>query len=77
MSDVQIVSLPNPYMMDWPNWAAFVVGYNPGLMDKVDPDIDWQVFAQRLRETVPEAPGPETFQSWQDWAVALKLVLQL
>jgi hypothetical protein len=77
MAGVQIVAIPNPFMLDWANWAAFVVGYNPGLLDKVDPHDDWRTFALRLCEVVPEAPQATTFADWQDWARALKLVLQL
>lgn len=74
---VQIVALPNAYTMDWRQWSDFVTGYNPGLREHVDPDEDWQHYAVRLREVVPEAPTPDGFVAWQDWATALKLVLQL
>lgn len=74
---VEIVAIPNPYMLDWQGWADFVTGYNPGLVDTVDPSEPWQEFARRLHEAVPDAPAPEQFADWRDWAAALKLVLHL
>lgn len=77
MADVEIVTLPNPYVMDWKNWADFVVGYNPGLISRLDPEVEWREFARRFVEAVPQAPSPDTFESWRDWAASLKQVLQL
>ena len=74
---VQIVLLPDPYTMDWQPWADTVAGYNPGLIDHVDPTEGWQEYARRLCEAVPEAPQPDAHAFWQSWALALKMTLQV
>jgi hypothetical protein len=73
---VEIVLLPDPYTMDWQPWAETVAGYNPGLASEVSPDDPWEEFAQRFCEAVPTAPQPGLFDTWQDWAAALKLALK-
>lgn len=72
---IEIVLLPNPYTMDWQPWADTVAGYNPGLLELVNPDADWKDFAQRFCEAVPEAPQPDGHEFWQSWALALKQAL--
>jgi len=74
---VEIILLPDPYTMDWPQWADTVAGYNPELVEWVDPDDSWQDFARRFAEAVQEAPKPEGHSDWQSWALALKQVLQV
>jgi len=74
---VSIRDLPNPDGLVWAEWADFVVGFNPGLRSQVDVDDDWRDFAQRFCETVPQAPEPDLFVEWKEWASALKLALQV
>ena len=72
---VQIVLLPDPYVLDWQPWADTVVGYNPGLIEEVNPDADWPDFAQRFCQAVPGAPEPDGHATWRSWALALKQAL--
>jgi hypothetical protein len=77
MAAVKIVVLPNPFMLDWGNWRDTVTGYNPGLINVIDPDTDYPEFAERFCQVVPEAPRPDVFPAWQDWAAATKHALQV
>jgi len=70
-----ITVLPDPFTMDWKPWAEVVAGYNASLSGQVDPDDPWPEFARRLCVIVPQAPQPDAFAEWQDWAAATKLVL--
>lgn len=72
---VEIVLLPDPFTMDWQGWADTVAGYNPGLLNEVDPDAEWRDFAERFCEAVPQAPMPDLFEDWRSWASSLKLSL--
>lgn len=74
---VEIVLLPDPFTLDWSGWAETVAGYNPGLASEVDLDGEWRAFAQDFCQAVPTAPDPELFEAWQDWALAVKLALQV
>lgn len=69
-------SIPNPYFIPWRDWVDTLVGFNPDLYSTVDPNETWRTFAQRLCERVPEAPQPDLFRTWQEWAAGLKEALQ-
>lgn len=71
----QLKAIPNPYELDWQSWVDTVVGFNPSLRARISPDLDWQEFGRRLIEFQSQAPDPFDFESWQDWAAALKLCL--
>jgi hypothetical protein len=66
--------IPDPQGLTWGDWSDTLVGYNPDLRAVVDPTEDWQEFARRFNEAAHDAPMPIGFSSWQDWAVAVKLV---
>lgn len=74
---VEIVLLPDPYQMDWQPWADTVAGYNPGLIEEVNPDDPWEEFARRFCQAVPAAPQPGGHEYWQSWALACKQALQV
>lgn len=63
--------LPYPRQMKWQDWVDTVVGYNPDLRNKVSPDSDWESFADKLTQFVPQTPSHRMFQDWQAWAEAL------
>jgi len=75
MSVPPITILPDPFTMDWPGWAEVVAGYNPKLSGQVNPDDPWPDFARHLCLIIPEAPQPDAYAAWQDWAVAVKQAL--
>lgn len=69
----------DPTTMEWQDWVETLVGMNPrlGLPRLVDPDLPWQEFADRLAQHVPDTPYGEDFDTWQDWALALRSSLLL
>lgn len=64
--------LPYPDGLAWQDWLDTVVGYNADLINQVPHDLDWEAFAKRLTQFVPDTPAPERFGGWQDWVRALK-----
>ena len=68
--------LPDPRGLDWQEWADTVVGFNPDIRNRVDPDADWESFAERFCQYVGNAPMPRFFDTWQAWASAVILTLQ-
>jgi len=68
----QLHALPNPFTLEWDDWVDTVVGFNPQIRDQGDPDLPWQLFAQRLTKFAAATPGPELFDDWRSWADALK-----
>jgi hypothetical protein len=70
------VIIPDPQGLDWDRWAATVVGFNPELASHVHPNMGWESFAMYFADDVSSAPLPAGFETWQDWARALKLAVQ-
>jgi deoxyribodipyrimidine photolyase len=69
--------IPNPVGLRFEDWASTVVGYNAGLHNQLSPEMDWRDFAQRLSLAYPATPRSEPFETWQEWADALRITLQL
>jgi hypothetical protein len=74
---VEIVVIPDPNYIDWQGWADTVAGYNPGVLQAVDPELSWRDFAHQFCQVVEAAPHHDLFTDWQDWAAAVKLALQV
>jgi len=64
--------IPNPYSTPWDLWISTLVGFNPSLISNISPDEPWREVADRLTQYEPAAPSPDFFETWQDWAAALK-----
>jgi hypothetical protein len=64
--------IPNPYGMEWQDWADTLVGFNPAIRSDVDPDDPWQAFAERLAQYASATPRPDEYENWENWAAALK-----
>lgn len=71
--------LPNPHGMTWQDWVDSAVGLNGrlGLPHLVDVNAPWQEFADQLALVVPDTPYGEDFDTWEDWADALRSALAL
>lgn len=67
--------IPNPQGLTWGLWAATTVGYNPTFGQYLHPNMDWKDFGRKVAYLVPQAPRPDLFETWQQWASELKLVL--
>jgi hypothetical protein len=70
---------PHPDTMEWQDWADSVVGFNNhiGLAQKIDPNLGWYEFAERVAEAVPNTPHPEGFEDWRAWARSVRNALAL
>jgi len=64
--------IPNPYAVNWRDFVDTLVGFNPTLSPNISPDESWRDVAQRLIEFAQDAPSPEPFADWREWAAALK-----
>lgn len=69
-----VVPIPQDFMT-FEEWAAIVVGFNNVLHGQIDPQLEWEDFAQRLTQIIPKAPAPGTHNTWQDWADSLRNAL--
>jgi hypothetical protein len=69
---VQLRVVPQPVLIGWRDWVDSVVGYNPGLIMQVSPDLSWQEFANRLAQVVPQTPDHRMFEDWRAWVEALR-----
>lgn len=58
--------------MEWQDWSAALVGYNPSLRSAIDPATTWEDFGKRLALVDATAPRPDYFETWEAWAMALK-----
>ena len=67
---------PNPQELSWDRWAEAAVGFNSTLVNQISASMPWADFAERLGLVVPEAPRPDVFGTWQEWAEALKQATQ-
>ena len=63
--------LPDPRGLEWQEWADTVVGYNPVLRNRIDPDDPWEEFAESFCQYVQNAPVPRFFDTWQAWVSAV------
>lgn len=74
---IQLRTIPDPVLMEWPDWVATFVGFNPQLVNQVESGgrSNWREFADRLTQIVPEAPRPDAFGHWREWVYALKSIL--
>lgn len=77
MAIPRIVLLPDPRFMEWKPWVDTVTGYNAGLFSEADENMEWHEFGDAFCRRFPQAPTPEGFEAWQDWAIAVKLALQV
>lgn len=68
--------IPDPRGVPWQQWADTVVGFNALLRNRIDPDSDWREFGETFCQYVPSVPYPEDFETWQEWAIAVKYALQ-
>jgi len=64
--------LPIPYGIDWDRWVGSVIGLNPSLNNSVPYSQNWRDFANRLIQVGFNAPRPDTFTDWREWASRLK-----
>jgi hypothetical protein len=71
--------IPDPDFMGWTDWLDQVIGLNgviPGGAASGEGD-DWKGFSDRLSLFVPDTPYGEDFETWQEWARALRSSLSL
>jgi len=69
----------NPYFMDWESWNGnFVIYYGQENITYY-PENEWQMMANNLAQTPTFAsypvPGPEGFETWQDWAAEVTTII--
>lgn len=64
-----------PIDIPWPLWAAQLLIDYPTSNIPVPPDeAGWSEWAERLQAVntqLSDAPRPEAFSDWRDWAMAL------
>ena len=72
-----LTTVPHPVLLDWPDWVATFVGFNPQLVNQVESGggRDWREFADRLTQVLPGAPRPDAFADWREWVYSLKSML--
>ncbi len=68
--------LPDPRGLQWRDWADTVVGFNPLLRNRIDPNESWEEFGQTFCQYVGNVPFPDGFDTWQEWVIAVKYALQ-
>lgn len=59
--------------MEWQDWADSLLLLNYAIRTTADPDLEWRDFATRLGEFEACVPTPDFFETWEEWAEALKL----
>ena len=69
------MTIPDPQGLTWEQWANTVAGFNPTFGQYVDPSMSWDDYAQALHYLIPQAPQSGFFETWQDWATALRQVV--
>lgn len=70
------MNIPNPEGLLWGDWADTVVGFNPDIRVRVDPNEGWRQFAERVTLPLPKTPRHDGFEDWREWARAFKLAVQ-
>lgn len=67
-----MATIPNPGGLSFEFWAAQVYDTFPATVPLPAPEADWRPWARAtcgaLQVTAWTLPGPDLFQTWQEWA---------
>jgi len=68
----RLVDIPNPEGLEWQGWVDQLFLLNPRIVNRQDPDVPWEEFADYLAGSGLSIPRADFFEDWRAWADALR-----
>jgi hypothetical protein len=64
-----VITVQDPRFLSFERWSATVTSDN-NLLPTPVPESVWKTWATRIYQITRNAPNPDHFEQWRDWALA-------